>query len=218
MKQAAIGFRVHSGWAALVTASHDSGKVEILERRRVSVAHLKTSGPSQPYHRAENMKLIQAERFIANFFIESECLAVQSIRKLLDELRARQISVVGSAILLASGRMLPPLPKILASHALIHAAEGEFFRNVFTTACNSLDLPVTGIKEGDLDKRVEMAFGVTAFRIKRQISGLSRTLGPPWTKDQKTAALAALIVWQINGIDSHSLPGKAKSVRLATKG
>jgi hypothetical protein len=110
------------------------------------------------------------------------------------ELRDRQYRVVGSAVLLASGRALPPLAKILASHAVIHAAEGEFFREVFSKACADLDLSVTGVRERDLDERVKTTLGKVAARMRRQISTLGRSLGPPWTADQKTAALAALIV------------------------
>jgi hypothetical protein len=33
-----------------------------------------------------------------------------------------------------------------------------------------------------------------ATRMWQQISTLGRSLGPPWTKDQKTAALAALVL------------------------
>ena len=105
-----------------------------------------------------------------------------------------QCRVVGSAVLLASGRPLPPLAKILASHALIHAAEGEFFREAFSKACESLDVPVTGFRERDLNASVQTTFGKAATRIGQQISTLGRSLGPPWTQDQKMAALAALVV------------------------
>jgi len=89
---------------------------------------------------------------------------------------------------------LPPLSQILASHALIHAAEGEFFREAFSKACADLDVAVTGFRERDLDECVQTAFGKAAARMRQQISTLGRSLGPPWTTDQKTAALAALIV------------------------
>jgi len=115
------------------------------------------------------------------------------VRDLVGEL-GDQYRVVGSAVLLASGRPLPPLAKILASHALIHAAEGEFFREAFSKACESLDLPVTGFRERDLDACVQTAFGKAATRIEQQISTVGRSLGPPWTKDQKMAAIAALVV------------------------
>jgi hypothetical protein len=109
------------------------------------------------------------------------------------ELRG-EYRLVGSALLLASGRPLPPLSKILASHSLIHAAEGEFFRDAFSKACEGLDLPVTGLRERNLDEYVQAAFGKAANRVSQQVSAGGRSLGSPWTQDQKMAALAALVV------------------------
>jgi hypothetical protein len=95
---------------------------------------------------------------------------------------------------LASGRPLPSLSKILALHALIHAAEGEFFRNAVSKACERLNISVTAIRERELDERAKSAFGSAANRVQRRISGLGSSIGPPWTKDHKTAALAASMI------------------------
>jgi hypothetical protein len=194
MKRAAIGVRMHSGWGALVAVSHDGGSVEIVDRRRIDVIAPGTAGVNQPYHFAENLDLPEAEKFLANCFAASKDLAFAAVRDVVGALRDRQCRVVGSAVLLASGRALPPLAKILAAHPLIHTAEGEFYREVFTQACRALQISVTGIRERDLKDRVDAAFGKAGARIRQQISTFGRTLGPPWTQDQKTAALAALLV------------------------
>ena len=177
-----------------MAVSNSAGTVEVIDRRRVAVTTPETPGASQPYHFAENLDLSEAEKFLGNCFAASKRLALTAIRDVVGELRGRQYLVVGSAVLLASGRPLPPLSKILASHALIHAAEGEFFREAFSKACAELDVAVTGIRERDLDECVQTTFGKTATRMRQQVSALGRSLGPPWTTDQKTAALAALIV------------------------
>jgi hypothetical protein len=194
VKRAAIGVRMHSGWGALVAVANDAGTVEIVERRRIVVATPETPGGKQPYHFAEDFELPKAETFLGIRFANSKRLALEAVREVIGELRDRQYRVIGVAVLLASGRPLPPLPKILASHALIHAAEGEFFREVFSKACEGLELPVTGIRERDLDERVRTTFGKAATRMLQQVSTMGRSLGPPWTTDQKTAALAALVV------------------------
>jgi hypothetical protein len=194
MKHAAIGVRMHSGWGALVAVSNSLGTVEVIGRRRVAMTNPGTPGANQPYHFAENLELSEAEKFLGNCFAASKRVALAAVRDVVGELRGRQYRVVGSAVLLASGRPLPPLSKILASHALIHAAEGEFFREAFSKACEGLDLSVTGFRERDLDECLQTTFGKTATRMWQQISTLGRSLGPPWTKDQKTAALAALVV------------------------
>jgi len=165
-----------------------------LERRRITVTIPGTPGANQPYHFAEKLQFAEAEKFLGNCFAASRRLALAAVREVVEELRGRQYRVVGSAVLLASGRPLPPLAKILASHALIHAAEGEFFREVFSKACADLELSVTGVRERDLDERVKTALGKAAARLRQQISAMGRSIGPPWTTDQKTAALAALVV------------------------
>jgi len=194
MKAAAIGIRMHSGWGALVAVSNSAGAVEVIERRRVAIINPGTSGAKQPYHFAQSLELPEAEKFLGNGFAASKRLASAALADVVSELRGRQYRIVGSAVLLASGRPLPPLSKILASHALIHAAEGEFFREAFSKACEHLNLAVTGFRERDLDQCVQATFGKAAAQTQRQISTLGRSLGPPWTKDQKTAALAALLV------------------------
>jgi phosphohistidine phosphatase SixA len=77
---------------------------------------------------------------------------------------------------------------------LIHTAEGEFFRQAYRHAFESLELPVIGIRERDLDERAQKAFGKLAAQVRKNIDSMGRILGPPWTRDEKTAALAAAIV------------------------
>jgi len=102
--------------------------------------------------------------------------------------------VEACAIVLAAGRPLPDLAGILASHALIHTAEGEFFRQVIRKACETLAIAVTGIRERDLDARAASLFGKNKSRVDRKIAEQGRILGPPWTQDQKLATLAATLV------------------------
>jgi hypothetical protein len=97
-------------------------------------------------------------------------------------------------MLLASGRSLPSLQTILASHALIHTAEGEFFRNVVREACEECRIPVVGIRERELDEHADAVFGKATGRVQRFISKLGKTVGSPWTRDKKTATLAALML------------------------
>jgi hypothetical protein len=194
MKRAAIGIRMHSGWGALVAVSYKGGTVEIVERRRIALITPDTPGSKQPYHFVEKFELSEADKFIAARFADSKRLALGAVRDVITELKERKYRLVGSAIVLASGRPLPPLAKILTAHPMLHAAEGEFFRQAFSKACEGLKLTWSGVRERDLDQCLRKMFGETATRIKRQISTFGRSLGPPWTTDQKTAALAALLV------------------------
>ena len=196
MKRAAIGVRVHSGWGALVAVSGGTGAEEVIERRRVEITEPRMAGAIQPYHYAENMEIKRAEQHIAKCAAASANLALTAIRELLEQLKAREYQVVGSCILLSSGRPLPGLAQILASHAMIHTAEGEFFRKSFRDAFEALKVPVTGIRERDLPDQAQKTFGKSAPQVQERIASMGKAIGPPWTADQKTAALAALIVLQ----------------------
>lgn len=194
MKFAAIGVRAHSGWGAVVAVSSDADGVEIVARSRVSVIHPKMRGPFQPYHRAVSKKLTDAEKYLAQCAAECEAFALAALQQLLDELCATGHRVQGCAVLTGSGRAMPPLEKILAAHPLLHAAEGIFFRDVFHSVFKKLNLQVTRIPERDLVQRFTGACGKNAPRIRRKIAAMGKLLGPPWTADQKLAALAACTV------------------------
>ncbi len=194
MKLAAIGIRMHSGWGALVAVCGDADEVEVIDRRNIVVAVAGIAGAKQPYHHAANLGLPKAELYIENCAAVSERLASAAIREVIGELQTRYYRVAGAAVLLASGRPLPSLAEILASHALIHTAEGEFFRRAVRDACERMGITVSGIRERELAERGKAVFGDAADQVQRKISNLGKSLGPRWTTDQKTSALAAMIV------------------------
>lgn len=192
MKRAAFGIQMHSGWGVLVAFSADP--VEILARRRIVSADPEIPGAIQPYHFAAGLELPEQEKHLASCAAASSRLAATAIAEVVRELDRRHCRIVGAAVLLASGRALPKLEKILAAHPLIHTAEGEFFRCAARQACEDLHIPVTAIRERELDERAKLAFGKTADSVRGSIAGLGRVIGPPWTKDHKSAALAAALI------------------------
>jgi hypothetical protein len=194
MKNAAFGIRMHSGWGVLVCISGNVSAPEIVDRRRIVVVEPTMEGGKQPYHFAETLPLEEAERHLQKCAAVSERLALQATREMLDAVTVRNYRVVGCAMLLASGRALPALPNILASHALVHTAEGEFFRKVAREACERCGIPVVGFRERELDECANATFGRAAAGVRRRISDLRSTVGSPWTQDEKTATLAGLMV------------------------
>lgn len=189
MKRAALGFQMHSGWGVLVAVSQDTNSVTLLDRRRIVVADPEEHGAIQPYHFAAQLESSTQEKHLARCAASSCQLAATAIAEVIRELDERRYRIVGAAILLASGRPLPPLAKILAAHPLIHTAEGEFFRQAVRRACEGLQIPVTAIRMRELDAGVNKGSA-----LRRSIAGLGRTVGPPWTRDHKAAALAAALL------------------------
>jgi len=190
----ALGIRVHSGWGALVALSGKRGAEQVEDRRHIEIIDPRVPGAAQPYHFAERLEIPAAEKHIAKCTAMANRLAAEGLREMSNVLRDRGCHLRGAAILLSSARPLPDLPGILASHAMIHAAEGDFFRQVFREACRSLNIPVIGIREKELDHRATLAFGEKVSAMRQRVSEFGRSLGPPWTTDEKTAALAAAIV------------------------
>jgi hypothetical protein len=194
MKRASFGVQMHSGWGVLVAVSGDAHAVEILDRRRIVIADPSTPGAVQPYHFAVGLAPSQQKEHLAHCAEASSRLAAKAIAGVIGELDGRRYRIVGAAVLLASGRTLPSLEKILSAHPLIHTAEGEFFRHAASQACEDLQIPVTAIRVRELDERANAAFGNAARRVENNVAKLGSSIGPPWTKDHKTAALAALLV------------------------
>lgn len=194
MKSAAIGVSVHSGWGAVVAIAGERGTEEVLLRRRVVIIDSKIAGSAQPYHYVAKKEISAAEKHLIRCASVSGHLALESLTQLSTELAELGFTPKAAVVLLSSARPLPDLQAILASHALIHTAEGEFFRRAFRSAFNKLRIPVTGIRANDLNDCAVQAFGKSAPAIQKRIDGMGRSLGAPWTKDEKTAALAAAIV------------------------
>jgi hypothetical protein len=187
---------MHSGWGLLVAVSEDP--IEILDRRRIVTADPKIPGAIQPYHFASQLEPAEQQKHIEHCAFSSSSLATIAIAELVRELLARDYRVVGAAVLLASGRSLPALEKILGAHPLIHTAEGEFFRQAAIRACEELQIHVTAIRVRDLDEQVKLAFGKTASHLQDSIARMGSRIGAPWTKDHKTATLAAAFILVTN--------------------
>jgi len=194
MRLAAIGVRMHSGWGALVAVSNDGGKLSVVDRRRIGVIDENAGGKRQPYHFAKTMSLSAAEKYLSRSAEESQKLARDAICAVSENLRSRDYRVTNCAVVLASGRALPSLPKILASHPLIHTAEGEFFRRAVWNACERLKIRVSGVRERDLEAQAKSVLGKSAAAAAKKISRMGKSIGPPWTQDHKSAALAAWII------------------------
>jgi|SRR5579871_1559634 len=194
MHRAALGIRVHSGWGALVALALHNRSIEILDRRHITITGTIDNGASQPYHAARNLQLSEAEPFLANAFEAAHTAATAGLRDVIDVLRRQKYRVTGCAILMAAGRILPSLDRILAAHPLLHTAEGQFFRDAFAKACESNAIAISKIKERELDYSLRKKHGRDAARMKKKVQLLGRTIGSPWTADQKTATLAASLL------------------------
>ncbi len=191
LKQAAIGFRVHSGWAAVVAVCLDRGLPVVLARQRVHLVETFTYEFRQPYHTAEKMLDGQACEFISRMQAEARRLAYRAVRELASRTQEQGVKLTRCGLLLASGRPLPALDKILASHALIHTADGELFREALLHASARCGLRDFRIKDKELLARTGQVFRAKPNELMRRLTELGRSFGAPWSQDEKFATLAA---------------------------
>ena len=191
MKQAAIGFRVHSGWAAVVAVCLDNSSPAVLARKRVHLVETFTYEFRQPYHTAEKMPQGQAREFISRMQTEARRLACSGIRGLQSELQKQGLKLTRCGLLLASGRPLPELDKILASHALIHTADGELFREALLYASARCGLRDFRIKEKELLDRAGQVLRIKGNDLMSRVTELGGPFGSPWSQDEKFATVAA---------------------------
>jgi len=190
-KQAAVGFRVHSGWSAVVAVSLEKGAPVVLARQRVHLVETFTYEFRQPYHTAEKMLAGQAREFISRMRLEARRLAYSAIQELASRTQEQGAKLTRCGLLLASGRTLPELDKILASHALIHAADGELFREGILHAIARCGLEDFRVKEKELLDRAGRMLRIKPNALMRRVTELGRSVGSPWSQDEKFATLAA---------------------------
>ncbi len=191
MKHAAVGFRAHSGWTALVALAVTKGAPSVLARQRVHLVETFTYEFRQPYHTGEKLPLDEARAFVSRIQKEAQRLAFRAIRKLKDDLQERGYELARCGLLLASGRPLPSLPQILASHSLIHSADGELFREALLHAGARCGLDALTIKEREILESASRALRVKPADLTHRVAELGQPLGAPWTQDEKFASMVA---------------------------
>ena len=190
-RKAALGFRTHSGWASAVLAARRGDTIEILDRRHVALCDSAMVGAKQPFHAAEPMPFAQAESHIALCRAASRKLAGSAIRAALAICESRKVRLSGVSVVTASGRALPELAAILASHALIHAAEGELYRDVVLAAAKALYIQTARLKATDALSHLALLTNGSEGAITKTLGEIGKTVGRPWTSDEKLATLAA---------------------------
>jgi hypothetical protein len=191
--RAALGFRSHSGWAALVVIAGSPGAPDgpaVIDRRRMQTADPRISGSLQPYHAAREMQLAEAEAFLDRCGTATRRMAETAVREAVVELAGKGYTVAGACVLLGSGRSATGLAATLRSHPMIHTAEGDFFRAALKAACESCGLPVLGVKEKELVRQAAAALSIAADDLQLRVAALGKNIGPPWRQDEKLCAIA----------------------------
>ena len=132
--------------------------------------------PRMAYHAIEayDLSLTEGRALITKVRRAATTAAVKAMKAAAKEYDAQTVGVVGKV------RNVPDdLERILASHTLMHAAEGALYEEVLLDAAARAGLPAVLVEE-------------QTIAISAALDQVRTTLGPPWQKDHKLAAAAAL--------------------------
>ena len=195
-RTAAIGFSAHSGWAAMVVLGGTKAAPDLLDRSRVTLIDDRDPEAKQPYHTVEFLCVEEATGRLDGYLAIATRMAQESVQAQSEKLKKQGISLKSVGILESSSRKNIALASILASHALIHAAEGDHFRNALSAAAEQLRLEVRRLQTRALEEHAVKCLRLPLKRLLDTVNGLGREVGPPWGADQKKAALLAWTLLQ----------------------
>jgi hypothetical protein len=188
----AIGCRDHSGWAILVAVGGQPARPEIVERLRVVLVDDRL--PRMAYHAALDVEFERAGGIVAEVERAAEDGAVTALDGFRATLHGDGHDVAGIAIAAGTAAVPDDLATILASHALVHAAEGKLYREALVIAADQLGLPVTRFANKHAISEAAAALRVDTDVLTARLGALGKPLGPPWQKDHREATAAALLV------------------------
>jgi hypothetical protein len=178
MTGTALGWRTHSGWAVLVAVEGTRQAPRVLARERVQLVDEPL--PRMAYHaiEAHELSLRDGKALIAKVRRTATTAATKAMKAAAKQHGVDAVGVVGKV------RNVPDdLERILAAHALLHAAEGALYEESLLDGATRAGLTGLLVEE----RMIEIPAALDAAR---------KTLGPPWQKDHKLAATAALVALQ----------------------
>lgn len=164
------------------------GAPVVVERRRMLLCD--AGLPRQPFHESEHAPLEVAREAVRRVEASARENAAREIRALLHSAETKGLRVEVAGV---GGKpvTLPPFEKIVKSHALLHAAEGELYREMVAQAAEDCGLRVVRFVPKDLFSIAGAELGMEAEDVKERVAAMGKPLGPPWTADHKEATAAA---------------------------
>jgi hypothetical protein len=184
---------MHAGGEAVVVAVSDGVRPEVVGRWSLClVDHRNRPELAQPYHAAAEVLGIEAGRERIRLCEQAAREAADSIvDTVLSDLSRDRHRPSSAGLVLGAGRLAGSLEEILRSHVQLHTAEGELLRTALGDAAAARGLHVVGVGGRDLRTRVCAVAELHEPELAGRLDAFGRSLGPPWTKREKSACLVA---------------------------
>jgi hypothetical protein len=190
---AALGCRAHTGWAALVVVAGGFTRPEVVLRGRAQLGDPRGRVRRNVYHAARGLEPAAAAGLVEAAERIAAEQAAAALERTVREAKDLGAVVRSCAVVVGAPAGRARLESILASHALVHAAEGRLYQAALLQGAESCGLEAVEVPKKSIWEQGESALGVTQDDLRHWIDELRRGVGPPWAQDQKLAALAAWI-------------------------
>lgn len=188
---AALGFRVKSGWAAVVLLKNAARCPQLCDVCRIELCDPRLPETRQPYHAAmgkletNSTKLNQRERVVRN-------VSKQSLTELLKRYREKRFQINRAALVIGSQTNPGDIANL---HIRAHALEGCLFRSAMEQTLQDYEIRTEVLLERNVYASVAARLKQSNDEVKRAIQGLGRSVpakAGPWRAEQKLAALFML--------------------------
>jgi len=186
--EVAIGLRDHSGWAVAVAVSAEP---LVRDRRRIELCD--PALPRQAFHAASGVPIEHAREVIMQVERSATAASERELRYLVHDLTTQGHQVRAVAISVPTTSIPQDLSTVLRSHPLLHAAEGELYSEALADAAQAVGLPMVRFTTKNLVGDAAAALNRSPATMVDMVVRLGHGLGAPWAKDQKEAAMAALL-------------------------
>ena len=188
---AVLGVADHSGWAVCVTVAASRGVPVIVDRRRIEL--IEPGVPSQPYHHETvRMPRPEAEQLVIRVRESVMKTTLACVTGLRNELQS-QYSIAAMTL------RIPPLSYVPvtvedahASYNVMCRADGMMYHDALCKAAGTLNLAVELQPRGEEVARAAGRLGVSGDEVEQFVRAAGGSLGPPWQKEHRQAAAAAM--------------------------
>jgi hypothetical protein len=187
-----LGLKARTGRAIAVAICAEP--LEVIDRGQM---RLLPEGAFAPYHVAETLPRGVRQASLDESVAAAHRLAETGIRDLVVRLRAAGHEVCGCGVLTGGGMPEWTTDEIVAVHVRMHQAEGKLFRDVLVAGARACGFDPVTLREKSALADAAGALRVEPAELSSRLASLGKRAGAPWGRDQKDAALAALVALSV---------------------
>jgi hypothetical protein len=193
VQSAALGFRIKSGWAAVVLLTDATDLPSLRDSRVIDLCDPRFPDTRQPYHATFGQLETDAKKTNRRTDMVHRTTK-QSITNLLADYRRKGYAITSACLVV--GSQLDPAT-IANPHIRAHALEGQLFRLALEQALNAQNIRTDILVQREAYARAAAHLKKSVDEVCEMTQQFRRFTDGPWRAEQKLAALAAwFALWQ----------------------